>query len=423
MKFLKSLAKLSPETRVSSFYFFQSMSVGTVNAFAGIWLSTRGLDEQQIGLIYAAPIMVLLVISLTLGRIADRASDWRQVIVIGAIASGIFPLGLFFVTGFWGILFFWTLAVVAQWGVTPVTDAAALRMARRRGSDFGTFRAWGTVSYLLVILVAGYLLNRFGPELFLPLFVGLCLARSLASLGLPKLRSNEETPAPGGGATHLLHVMKPWFILPLIGWSLVYSTHLTLNAFLGLLLKQQGYPAHIIGLLIALSATAEAVLFFVFKRFAFRFPARLLILISCVVSVVRWVAMSFAPGLEFLIPLQLLHSVTYALGFLACVNFIANWTSEDIAAEAQGFFTVLQLATGIVTVLVFGSLAGLWGAKAFLASAAVSALGASLVWLSLWLKHPNAGSVADMPAPDILVQESMSGSKEIRDENRGRKPE
>jgi PPP family 3-phenylpropionic acid transporter len=380
--------RFSPELRVSTFYFFQSMSVGAVNAFAGIWLSAAGLNEQQIGIIYAAPIVVLLVISLTLGRIADRARDWRQVIIIGAVASGIFPVGLFFVTGFSGILVFWTLAVVAQWGVTPVTDAAALRMARRRGSDFGTFRAWGTVSYLMVILICGYALERFGTPLFLPLFVTLCLMRSLASFGLPKLRAGEKQVAPKSGAVHLLHVMKPWFVLPLIGWSLVYSTHLTLNAFLGLVLKQQGLPTDIIGMLIALSAASEAVLFFTFKRFATRFSARNLILISCLTSVLRWVAMSFGPGIEVLVLLQLLHSVTYALGFIACVNFIANWTNEEIAAEAQGFFTVLQLATGIITVLVFGSLAGAWGAKAFLASAFVSALGAALVWLSTRLKHP-----------------------------------
>jgi PPP family 3-phenylpropionic acid transporter len=134
--------------------------------------------------------------------------------------------------------------------------------------------------------------------------------------------------------------MKPWFLLPLVGWSIVYSTHLILNAFQGLLWKQQGIPADIIGLLIALGALSETAMFFAFRRFA----ARNLILASAVVSVARWIAMSFSPGVEILFGLQLLHSVTYALGFLGCVNFIANSASEDIAAEAQSFFVVLQQA-------------------------------------------------------------------------------
>ena len=51
-----------------------------------------------------------------------------------------------------------------------------------------------------------------------------------------------------------------------------------------------------------------------------------------------------------LVPLQLLHSVTFAMGYMGCVHFIANWTSEDIAAEAQSFFQVLQQAMAVMAV-------------------------------------------------------------------------
>jgi MFS transporter, PPP family, 3-phenylpropionic acid transporter len=383
--------RFTPEHRVASFYFFQFMSVGAANAFAGIWFANKGLSPEQIGFLYSAPVMLLLIVSLTVGRIADRASDWREVIIVGAVLSGLFPIGLFFVSGFWGILFFWTFAVATQWGTTPVVDAAAMRLSRRRGYDFGAFRAWGTISSLVVTVAAGYLLKAFGVKFFLPLFVGLALARSASSLGLPKLRAGLNEEACKRGAGQLLHVMKPWFFLPLIGWSLVYSTHLVLNAFLGLVLKQQGFSTQAIGLFIALSALSEMALFFGFKRFASMYSARWLILLSCSVAVLRWIWMSFSPGLEVLVGLQLLHSITYALGFLACVNFISNWTNENIAAEAQGFFVVLQLAAGMVIVSGFGWLTNLYGAKAFLGSAAVCTVGALLVWLSLMIKPAGRG--------------------------------
>ena len=37
----------------------------------------------------------MLVLNLVVGRVADRAKDWRQVIVIGAALGGILPIGLF----------------------------------------------------------------------------------------------------------------------------------------------------------------------------------------------------------------------------------------------------------------------------------------------------------------------------------------
>ena len=88
--------------------------------------------------------------------------------------------------------------------------------------------------------------------------------------------------------------------------------------------------------------------------------------------------------------LQLLHSVTFALGYLGGVYFIANWTSEDIAAEAQGFSYVLQQGLSVVALLGFGWAVSLLGAGAWLVLSLYTLFGAALVWLSLRLKSPEA---------------------------------
>jgi MFS transporter, PPP family, 3-phenylpropionic acid transporter len=382
----------SPELRVGAFYFTQFMAGGVVTVYGGIWLAEKGLGESEIGIINAVPVFAMLVLNLVVGRIADRADDWRQVIVAGSLTGALIPAGLFVVSGFWGILLFWSLTGMAQMAVTPVADAAAMRMNRRRGSDFGAVRAWGTVGYMALILITGYFVVWFGGVVFLPLFLGVALLRGIAALGLPNFRvpREERTPATTGGATHLLHVMKPWFLLPLVGWAMVFATHLILNAFQGLLWKQQGIPEDVIGLLIALGALSETIALFTYKRFARHFSARNLILLSAIIAAARWVAMSFSPGVEILFFLQLLHAVTYALGFLGCVNFIANWTSEDIAAQAQSFSFMLQQAMSVLAFTAFGWLAGSWGAQAYLASAAFAALGGLLVWISLRLQQPKS---------------------------------
>ncbi|MGV8936078.1 MAG: MFS transporter [Allorhizobium sp.] len=379
-----------PELRISLFFFSLFMSVGIANGFAGIWFAGRGFSADQIGLVYAVPVLVMLVLNLLVGRLADRAGDWRQVIVLGALMAGIVPFALFWVAGFWAILLVWTLSTVAQQSIVPVADAACMRFCRRRGSDYGVIRSFGTVGYLLVIILSGYLVAWYGGEMFLPLFAALAFVRGLVALGLPNFRAERDAATPLAGASRLGQVMKPWFLLPLVGWAIINATHLLLTAFQGLLFQEQGIEPQTIGLLIAVGAAAEAVMFFSFRRFAGRWSARQLILVSAVVSVLRWTAMAFSPGVGILFALQLLHSLTYALGFLGCMNFIANWTSEDIAAEAQGFFAMLQQATAAIAFFAFGALAASWGAYAYLASAAFAALGAFLIWLSIRLKEPAA---------------------------------
>ncbi len=185
--------RISPELRAGAFYFTMFMSSGVVTAYAGIWFVDRGLSAAQIGIINALPIFIMLVLNFVVGRIADRASDWRQVIVIGAILGAVFPFGLFFVDDFWGILLVWTLAAIPIASIGPVLDAATMRMTRRNGTNYGAVRAGGTVGYM-VIAITG-LSRRLVRRRHLP------LASSPASNVLRALVSVSgcRTFAPPGG--------------------------------------------------------------------------------------------------------------------------------------------------------------------------------------------------------------------------------
>ncbi|ODT69024.1 MAG: hypothetical protein ABS75_18395 [Pelagibacterium sp. SCN 63-23] len=386
----QSTAFLRPSApaRVTAFYLTYYMGPGAAVMFLPIWLSGKGITPEQIGIINAVPIFVILAFNLIIGRIADRAKDWRQVIVIGALIGGVVPIGLFFVNEFWGILLFWTLASLPGGAVGPVLDAAAMRMARRTGADYGFMRAFGTVGYMVFNGLTGFLVVWYGPGVFVPLFVGLMALRAVASLQLPPFRAPEEqvTVAAVAGrpvASALRDVAKPWFILPLFGFSMVFGTHFVLNAFGALLWKEQGISESIIGPLIALGSASEALVMFIWRRFGGRITARKLILFSAIASVLRWMVMGFEPGVLVLVLLQMSHGLTFALGFLGCVHFIANWTHEDIAAEAQSLFTVGQQLLAVVAVTGFGMLVPVLGAQAYYVASAFALIGGALVLVSL----------------------------------------
>ena len=380
---------ITPELRATAFYFSIYMAGAAFNVYGGIWFADKGLSSEQIGIINAVPVLVTLLFNIIVGKIADRASDWRQVIILGCLLSALIPIGLFYVHDFWGILIVWTLALLPISLIGPVVDAATMRMTRRRGTQYGPIRAWGTVGYMVTLFVVGWIISQFGGGIFLPLFVGLSILRGLVSFGLPRFRAGKGEAQPtSSGAARLGEVMKPFFLLPLVGFSMVYATHIVLNAFQALLWMEQGLSADLIAPLLALAAFAEAAIMFLFGRIARRFSARSLILLSAATAVFRWICMGFQPGLEFLIPLQLMHAFTFALGFMGCVNFIANWTSDEIAAEAQGFFQMLQQVMSVVALITFGWLIGIMGAKAYFIAATFALLGAVLIWLSIAMQGP-----------------------------------
>lgn len=386
---MPSAERPSPELRAAAYYFTLYMSAGAGVVYGGIWLEGKGMSPAEIGVITAVPVLVMLVLNWLVGRLADRAGDWRQVIVLGSLAAGVFPVGLFFVDDFWGILLFWTLNGLPLAAIAPVADAATIRLTRRRGTDFGFIRAWGTIGYMVVILATGYVTARLGEVAYLWLFLSFSLLRAGTSLALPRFRARADTPpgpAVAAQASHILQVMKPWFLLPLLGWAMVFGTLMVLANFQGLLWKRQGIDEGTIGVLIAIGALSEAGMMFAYKYLARRFKARHLILLSALVMALRMAAMSLSPPVPVLVVLQSLHALSFAMGTLASMSFIANWTGEAIAAEAQSFFVVLQQAMSVVALAGFGWLVGLMGAQAYGFAGLFALIGAGLIWSSLRLR-------------------------------------
>lgn len=187
--FSAGVQRFSPELRASIFHFTVFGGTGASSVYLGIWLTQKGLTPDQIGLINAVPVVILMLLNQMIGRIADRASDWRSVIAILSLIAGMVPIGLFFVNQFWGILAVWALCASSASSIPPVIDAATVRLTQRNGTDFGGIRAWGTVGYMGATIATGALVAWLGPQAFLPIFLTLSLTRTLAALQLPRFRA------------------------------------------------------------------------------------------------------------------------------------------------------------------------------------------------------------------------------------------
>jgi len=387
----------TPAVRTSIYYATLFMSGAVANPFLPIWLTDRGIGTAEIGVINAAPIFAMIVINLIVGRLADRASDWRTVIIIGSVLAAIPPFFLLFTNDYLAILVIWTLVIIPFQSIAPVVDAAAYRMTRRIGLDFGAIRVWGTIGFVLVTLLAGIVLDRMGAGAFIPLLILVSLVRAFISFGLPRFRGGNEQTRPMHPidapinpliAIRLGQLWRPWFLMTLLGASLLHGSHMMQMGFGALVWAEQGIPGWAIGLLWAVAPTAEIFAMVFFERITKRFAARHLILLGCLCGALRWWGFALEPDIWVLVLLQTLHLATVGLTFLGITNFIANWTTEEIAAEAQSFFVMLRQIITVIALLGFGLLAGPFGSGAFYVAAVVSAIGAVLVIVSLVLMNP-----------------------------------
>ena len=329
-----------------------------------------------------------MALNMLVGRLADRASDWRGTIIVLAIVAGLSPFGLFLFFDFWGLLVVWTVVAVSAAIISPLTDAATVRLTQRNGTDFGFVRAWGTVGYMVAVAGSGVVVGIFGPVAFVPLLAAASVLRALLALQLPRFRDAAALlpPVTSAGPATLAIMRQPWFILPIFAFALVQSTHMLLSVFAALAWKEQGIGEGTIGQLLAVAAASEAAMMFLWRRANFRFSARHMILAAGIATMLRWTVMAFEPWLPLLYLVQALHAVSYGMGYMGLVLFIANWTREDVAAQAQGVAFVVVQSVTVVTLLGFGALYDAFGTLAFLFAAGLGVLAAASVGMSLALK-------------------------------------
>jgi PPP family 3-phenylpropionic acid transporter len=379
----------SPELRASIFHFTVFGSTGAASAYFAIWLSGKGITPDQIGIINAFPVLVLLFASMLIGRLADKASDWRVMIIWLAVIAGAASLGFLFVNEFWGALLVFTLCYTPAGAMVPVLDAATLRMTERRGSDFGFVRAWGTVGYTITAALTGALIGWLGAVVFVPLFIALSLMRTGLAFQLPRFRAPAHVDAPvrpAHGGRRLTALLRPWFILPCLAFALLQSTHFFLGAMGALVWKIDGIGEGWFGPLIAVSAAGEAITMFFWRRIGTRMTARTMLIIAGAVAAARWLAMAFSPSLPILFLLQALHAITFPFSYFGIMHFIVNWAPEDIAAEAQSFSSMLTQGLAVLTLALFGWLVGLIGGGAYFVASGMAVVAVMLAWWSLILR-------------------------------------
>lgn len=382
-----------PKTAATRYYLLTFLPAAVTVTYLPIWLNEQGVTDAQIGLINTLPMAGILLFSVFVGRLADRAADWKQAIMIGTGLAAFCSLLLGFAEGFLMILLVWTMTNLTSGLVGPVADAATMRLSLRLGFSFGVTRAWGTVGFLSMCFATGYLILWFGAGSFVWLFAATCLARFLAAVALPRLRDvGQPRIKPEGTflSREVIAAFQPWVLLPVIAGAVLFANHMVMNAFSSLVWKQQGLSESTIGILIALGAAAEAATMFAWKRINIRFPARVLILIAGAVSVLRWIGMTLSPPLWVIVLMQLGQAVTFTFSYLGCLYFIAKRTSEDISAEAQSLFGVMMQGFSILVVSSFGIAFGVIGVNAFWVCVALSALAMAMVQISLRMRGPDS---------------------------------
>jgi PPP family 3-phenylpropionic acid transporter len=198
---------------------------------------------------------------------------------------------------------------------------------------------WGSIVFLAVTIIAGFIIQRTSPANAIPLMVFGFAAICLASLITPKLGQKRQ-PAPffRGGKDNVLR-SKP-VLLMLTATALIQASHGMMYNFGSIYWTSLGVSAQMVGFLWAIQVLAEIVLFRAYKSVFGAVRFEMILLCAGLFAMIRWVLFGFAQELNLgfieLALIQMTHAFTFGATYLAQQAYLSKAIPEEQASSAQG---------------------------------------------------------------------------------------
>lgn len=374
--------------RVALFYGALFVIYGMHVPFTPLWLAWRGLSPGEISAAMAVPFFLRVFITPAVALAADRHNTHRGVMIVLAWLSLAVVLALSQASTFWPILFLIAPLVICNSSVMPLAETVAVRGVREAGLDYGRMRLWGSLTFIAASFGGGMVIDRHGAGAGIWLVAFGCVLTVIAAHLLPRL-ARPEGDVPASAKKPLWHAQEPRALLAqpafrsfLVAAGGAQAAHAALLTYATLIWQSQGMSAGTCGMLWAVAVIAEVGLFAWSGPLLARFGSANILIAGAAFSIVRWAAMAFDPPLALLVPLQMLHAVTYGGSHIGAIYFIAGAVPPAMQGSAQALYATIAsgVAMGTATLVAGWLYAGAGSGMAYAAMAVLSLISLAAAW-------------------------------------------
>lgn len=340
-------------------YFFGMAAIGFTLPYLPLYLSEKGLSDRAIGLVSTVAALVSLAqfpIGIWSDRLGSRKPFLLAALALITLATALLPSAYSVMwLGFLVVLFAENgicRAVVESLSGAEATSVAA---EGKVGSALGALRFWRPAGIVLVALGSGWLVERRGIDVVLPLLVVLqglafCAALLLHGDRGKTSRVRAQKPRPQGGRPGWL-TKDPTLWTFVAAMVLFHVANAPAGLYLGLFMKRTlDAPESVLGYAFAMSMVFWVLVVWPAGRLADRWGRRPLLIACWGVMALRLAAVAVAQTPWQVVAAQSLDGVANGMfAVLAAAWMIDRLADSRRTGEAQvivGCSLVLGSAIG-----------------------------------------------------------------------------
>jgi PPP family 3-phenylpropionic acid transporter len=375
---------------ISIQYFAYFGVLGVYLPFFNLYCYHLGFNGIQIGTISSLRAIVLVIFSIFWSFIADRFQKRKSIFVVCTWLSTIIWSLYFFSDSYWVFLFITGLYGLFYAPIIAFLEAFTIDILGKKKGEYGSIRAWGSISFITMVLVLGYVIELFTIKIILwVIFLG-SLFQAALSMKMPGITST--------GNTRLFSKVKFFLrgrvVVFLFCAFLMLVSHGMYYGFFSIHLVSLGYGSLFVGLAWALASVAEVAVMikskFIFKHLSYEKA----LIVSFVVAAVRWLLIGNVRSPFSILLLQLLHAITYGMFHMASILYIDLLSPDETKTIGQAVNNATTYGLGLMAgFFLSGILYEHFDATTGFFTSGIIALFAGIIFVVYWGINSRTGKV------------------------------
>jgi PPP family 3-phenylpropionic acid transporter len=329
-----------------SFFFFYFAYVGLVSPYASLFFLDRGFSVIEIAVLMSMLQITRIIGPFSWGWLSDYLSNRIGILRFCTCLAVIVFLFIFVLQSYISFFIWMFVLHTILSSLIPLSESATIHALFKDNSfdkRYGRLRLWGSIGFIVMVLLAGELFERTSIELYPYVGVLVFLLLAITTFGMHEPKVERRKMVKGELLVILFNPDVRWFLLS--GFFMIFA-HAALYVFYSLYLADLGYDKFQIGLFWALGVLAEVVFFFFQSKVLSRLDAEVVLQGAFMVGVIRFILIAFFPITSVLIFAQLMHAGTFAAHHSAANKLLQRWFTGPVQARGQALMATISYGLG-----------------------------------------------------------------------------